>query len=159
MNLLKKAFLSLSIGLLAFHTPAFAAQSILPEFTDDGCDESSSLWPFWETLFQDQDALKEYLDTASKSDIENILACAMRVGYIQFWMIPYFIAFALEFLIEVTGLLIVLMILIGAYYYIAGGVSEDKEKGKKIITYALGGFILALTSWIIVNLVLLFLTT
>ncbi len=51
------------------------------------------------------------------------------------------------------------MILVGAYYYIAGGISEDKEKGKTIIKYAIGGFVLVLASWTLVNVLLLFLTT
>ncbi len=74
-------------------------------------------------------------------------------------MIPFFIRNALQFLINIAVLLCILTILIGAYYYIIGGVTDDKKKGKTIITYALGGLILTILSWTIVNILLLFLTT
>jgi Type IV secretion system pilin len=159
MNFIKKLILGATLALFCFSSPTLAAQSVLPEFTDSGCDESHDFWPFWEQRFEDQDALKEYLDTATKENIEQLLACAMRTGNVQFWMVPYFIVFALEFIIEIAGLIVVLMIIVGAYYYIAGGVTDDKEKGKTIITHALGGFALTLSAWIIVNIILLALTS
>ena len=162
MNLLKKLILGTTIALSCFSSPVWAAQSILPQTSDEwfNCDESDTdNWAFWDNLFHDQDFLKEVLDVAEKADIEAILGCAMKTGNVQFWMIPYFIVFALEFIIELIGLIVVLMIVVGAYYYIAGGITEDKEKGKNIITHALGGFALALSAWIIVNIILLALTS
>ena len=73
-------------------------------------------------------------------------------------MVPYFVNYALEFVINVAGILVVLMIVIGGYFYIYGAVSEDKDKGKTIITYAIGGYVLVLTSWFIVNALLLAVT-
>ena len=90
---------------------------------------------------------------------EQMLSCALYSGNIHFWMLPYFVNNVLEFVIGLAGLIAVLMILVGAYYYIAGGISEDKEKGKTIIKYAIGGFVLVLASWTLVNVLLLFLTT
>ncbi|MFT7183959.1 MAG: hypothetical protein ACI9QC_000285 [Oceanicoccus sp.] len=58
----------------------------------------------------------------------------------------------------IAGLLSVLMILVGAYYYIAGGISDDKEKGKTIIKFAIGGLILTSLAWILVNFLLLLIT-
>ena len=162
MNLLKKILLTGLAALTCFAPSAFAASSVLPEVDDEypKCDISSSTWQTdWGKYYDDVDALKIKLDTATKADIEALLGCALKTGNIQFWMVPYYIVFALEFVIELAGLIVVLMILVGAYYYIAGGLTDDKEKGKTIITHALGGFVLTLSSWIIVNIILLALTS
>lgn len=95
----------------------------------------------------------------SDPEVQDFFACAIKTGNVKFWMVPYYVTFALQFLISLSGLISVLFVLIGAYYYIAGGLNEDKEKGKTIITYALGGFVLVTLAWVIVNAVLLILTT
>lgn len=90
--------------------------------------------------------------------LNEMLACGLKSGNMHFWMVPYFVNYALEFVINVAGILVVLMIVIGGYFYIYGAVSEDKDKGKTIITYAIGGYVLVLTSWFIVNALLLAVT-
>lgn len=161
MNLLKKILLTGLAAFYCFAPTTFAATSVLPEVSEDaGCDTSNSEgMEFWTARFQDGDALKAYMDTATKADIETLLGCALKLGEIQFWMVPYYVVFAMEFVIDLAGLIVVLMILVGGYYYIAGGLTDDKEKGKTIITHAIGGFILVLSSWIIVNIILLALTS
>lgn len=167
MNLVKKLLLT---GLAAFYcfTPSvFAATSVLPQVDEavyGECvyskDAGSNWATTWKPLFEgDPDTIKTTLDTATKDQIEAILGCALKTGEIQFWMVPYFVVFALEFVIDLAGLIVVLMIMVGGYYYIAGGLTDDKEKGKTIIMHALGGFVLVLTSWIIVNIILLALTS
>ncbi len=166
MNLLKKFILTGLAAFYCFVPGVFAASSVLPEVDESKwgtCVPGDSNWTKkdgWAELFNgDPDYIKAILDTAEKSDIEAILGCALKTGEIQFWMVPYYVIFALEFVIELAGLIVVLMIMVGAYYYIAGGLTDDKEKGKTIITYALGGFVLTLSSWILVNILLLALTS
>jgi hypothetical protein len=162
MSLLKKSILVLMLALSCFSTPVFAATSVLPSTNESlgVCDTSNANWgTTWELIFQDENALKTKLEESSKENIQDILGCAMKTGNVQFWMIPYFVVFALEFVIEVAGLLIVLMILVGAYYYVAGALTDDKEKGKTIITYAIIGFVVVLSSWALVNIILLALTS
>lgn len=155
---LKKAtgvllFLSLWLG---FANSTMAATSILPEAADDStCDTY--------LVHGNPDKLQEIIANGQTSDgteVDSVglLGCAIERGELQFWMMPYLLDYTLEFVIALAGLFVLLMILIGAYYYIAGGVTEDKEKGKKIITYALGGYALLLSSWILVNILLLALT-
>lgn len=103
--------------------------------------------------------LEEFVSTSSEEYVVGWLGCAIKSGYIKFWMVPYFIKYILNWLIGLSGLIAVLMIIIGGYYYILGGVNDDKEKGKKIIQYALGGMVLATLSWIIVNIILLGITS
>ncbi len=164
MSFAKKLIVGLALAFSCLVPSALAAQSVLPQVDDsvwvpcDPSDEDS--WDFWKSVFEDDpDHLKETLDSVEKDAIEAILGCALKSGEIQFWMVPYYVIFAMEFVIELAGLIVVLMIMVGGYYYIAGGLTQDKEKGKTIITYAIGGFVLTLSSWILVNILLLALTS
>jgi hypothetical protein len=159
MNLLKKILLTGLAAFYCFAPTTFAATSVLPQVTK-GLDAIPQMKLEWTLagLFQDGDALKATWTRPPKT-ILKLFCCALKIGEIQFWMVPYFVIFALEFVIDLSGLIVVLMILVGAYYYIAGGLTDDKEKGKTIITHAIGGFILVLSSWIIVNIILLALTS
>lgn len=105
-----------------------------------------------------EDAVKAYLATSEDKYTETFLACAVKSGNIKFWMVPFYARHVLSFLLGIAGLISVLMIIVGAYYYIAGGISEDKEKGKNVIKFALGGLVLTTLAWIIVNFILLLLT-
>lgn len=98
------------------------------------------------------------IEGSDKMTSEEMLACALKSGNMSFWMVPYFVNYALEYAINVAGIIVVLMIVVGGYYYIYGAVTDDKEKGKTIITYAIGGYALVLVSWFIVNAVLLAVT-
>ncbi len=168
--MLKKVWLSLVLfcTLLVSAPPVGAiSTTVLPNLdensTDYPCDPSDRTT--WDSFLQQVNAGS----SAYKSIVENnaqgvdavkdFFACALKTGYVKFWMVPYFVIYALQFVIQLAGLISVMMIVLGGYYYIAGGITDDKEKGKHIITYALGGFILTLTSWFIVNLILLALTS
>lgn len=123
------------------------ATSVLPESGDDGyCD---AIFDYGDPSLVQQ----SFADDDSKW--AGLLGCAIERGKVKFWMIPYFVNYVLEFMINIAGVLVVLMIIIGGYYYIYGAVTDDKEKGKTIISYAIGGYVLVLSSWFIVNAILL----
>jgi len=84
----------------------------------------------------------------------NLLGCAIKTGRISLQMIPYFISYISNFLLSIIGLICVLFIVLGGYFYIAAGLTEGKEKGKKYISHALLGMAVAILSWIIVNVVM-----
>jgi len=90
---------------------------------------------------------------------ETVLSCGIKTGDIHLWMIPYYIARIIEFLIAIAGLVSVFFTILGGYFYAWGGLTEDKEKGKKTVMYALIGLALASLAWIIVNIVQTTLTT
>jgi len=98
-----------------------------------------------------EEARKEQM--ANESSREIILSCGIKSGNIHLWMIPFFITRLIEFLINIAGLISVLFVILGGYFYAWGGLTEDKEKGKKTIMYALIGLVLATMAWIIVNIV------
>lgn len=85
---------------------------------------------------------------------DNILGCGIKTGRISLRMIPYFISYFANFLLSLIGLICVLFIVIGGYYYIYGGLSQNKEKGKKTIYHALLGMSVAILSWVFINVII-----
>lgn len=163
MQMKKILSLLLAFSLVSANiSSVFAASTILPQPTGDGWDitelseaECSEIVDAFET---DGEFIEgQVVEGTTVGDL--VFACAIKSGNIKFWMIPYFIRNILQWLLGISGLIAVLMTIIGGYYYIMGGLTEDKEKGKTIIQYALGGMALATLSWIIVNLILLAVTS
>lgn len=151
---------------MTFTVPVQAATGILPGGGEISASEMSSEECFalveeWTVAYAESGYYGMPEDEAvgeSSVSSDLMLACALKSGNMQFWMVPYFVNYALEFIITVAGVLVVLMIIVGGYFYIWGAVTDDKEKGKTIITYAIGGYILVLISWFIVNALLLLVT-
>ncbi len=85
-------------------------------------------------------------------DPDDILACGIKTGHIKLWMIPYYIKNILEFVIALSGLVAVGGFVYGAYVYMFGGLIDEKEKGKKAIMYSIGGMVLTLIAWAVVNI-------
>ncbi|MBP9718770.1 hypothetical protein KBD59_05770 [Candidatus Gracilibacteria bacterium] len=105
-----------------------------------------------------ESSFKTYIKEGQEN-IDNVLGCAIKTGRIHLYMMPYFIMNLVEFLLQIAGLIAVLFVVFGGYKYAVGGIGEDKESGKKTIMYALMGLVVALSSWIVVNLVQLALTS
>jgi len=141
-----------------------AGSTLLPTLSEGDwpdCDpDNPEEWELWEFIFAyDQDQIEGILALSTNDERGALLACAMKTGHLKFWMVKYFIVYMLEFIISLAGLISVLMIIVGAYFYIAGGLTDDKEKGKNIIKYAIGGLVLTTLAWVLVNIVLLGLST
>ena len=104
-------------------------------------------------------------DAAQKEQFKDadwkrqILGCAIKTGRISLNMIPHYVTYVSNFFLSLIGLICVLFIVIGGYYYIYGGLTEAKEKGKKTIYHALLGMALAILSWVIVNIVIVAITS
>jgi len=154
-------FLLASIALTTFAPTSFASISILPSSEDaknltvKECNDQLDVLFYGST---DETEIKNILTSDSQA-ADYWLTCVIRTGRVKYWMIPYFARNVLQFFIALSGLISILFIMIGAYFYIAGGLTDDKEKGKKIVTYAIGGLILTTISWFLVNLILLAITS
>ena len=74
-------------------------------------------------------------------------------------MLPYFVTYFANYLLGIVGILVVLFIVLGGYFYIWGGLTEKKEKGKQYITHALMGLAVASIAWILVNAVMALFTS
>jgi hypothetical protein len=101
----------------------------------------------------------EILQGANVAEIHNILGCAIQHGLLELWMLPFIITELIQFLVALGGMIAMLFIVIGGYQYIIGGITDEKEKGKKTILYAITGFVVVLVSWIVINIVQTFLVT
>jgi hypothetical protein len=85
---------------------------------------------------------------------DNPLAEKIKTGDISLSDIPAFISYFISIGIVAAGTIAFLMILVGGYQYIIGGVySEMREKGKTTLIYAISGFVLSLLAYGIVTLV------
>jgi len=86
----------------------------------------------------------------SQGDLVN----KIRTGDIHLSDIPAFISYFIEISIAFAGMIAFLMIIVGGYQYIIGGVYSDmREQGKTTLIYAISGFVLSLLAYAIVNLV------
>ncbi|MEK7145782.1 MAG: hypothetical protein AAB802_01195 [Patescibacteria group bacterium] len=141
--------------LVLFMMPASAnaTATVLPE-VQEGCPTLTEFKEYWGAF----DTAAEVTAEIGVDAAGDMLGCAIQLGYIKAWMVPFFVTYILQFLLGIAGLISVLMILLGAYYYIAGGLSDDKEKGKTIVQYAILGLVITSVSWILVNIVLLAVT-
>jgi hypothetical protein len=89
----------------------------------------------------------------------DILGCAIKTGRVSLWMIPFYIKYLIQFALSIAGLVAIGSIIIGGYFYLFSGLMDDKDKGKRAIIYGIVGFVVAILSWTIVNIVISVLTT
>ena len=85
------------------------------------------------------------------------LADRIRTGDIHLAQIPCFIKYFSQVFIGLAGTLSVIFVMIGGYTYVLGA-DDKKEEAKKTITYALIGLAVTLLAWIIVDIILPFIT-
>jgi hypothetical protein len=102
---------------------------------------------------RDNGGLKNYITEADRKDQNEALGCAIESGRLSLWMLPLFISYIANFFIGIAGTVSVLFVLLGGFWYMTGGITDDKEKGKKTITYALIGLSITLLAWILVNII------
>lgn len=98
-------------------------------------------------------------ELANRFFVDDVLACAVKTGRIKFAYVAYFATFFLSLGTVAAGTVAMLFVIIGGYQYVFSGISDGKEDAKKTIGYALGGLALSSFAWIIVQLVLSFLSS
>src|SRR3989344_2383459 len=62
-----------------------------------------------------------------------------------------YLQFAFQFTIGITGVLAVIMIILGGIRYLSTDAISGKEEGRSMITGAIGVLLLAILSWLILN--------
>lgn len=105
-----------------------------------------------------KEAKTHFTNELSRDQQYDVIACTLKSGQFHLFMVPYMIRYFVEVIIQLAGLVCVLFIVIGAYQYLIGSLTEDKQKGKDTIKNALIGLVITLLSWIIVNVVQVALT-
>jgi|CXWL01.1.fsa_nt_gi hypothetical protein len=78
----------------------------------------------------------------------------IKSGEIHLSDVPAFISSFIEVAIMLSGVIAFMMILVGGYQYIIGGLYSDmREQGKSTLIYAITGFVISLLAYGIVNLI------
>jgi hypothetical protein len=90
---------------------------------------------------------------------DDILGCSIITGRISLTYLSLFIFYILNWLSIASGVVAMIFIIIGGYKYIVGGLSENKDEGKKTITNAIVGLLVSTSAWIIVNIVQAFVSS
>ena len=75
-------------------------------------------------------AKKHFTDELTRDEQYDVIACSLKSGEFHLFMAPYMIRYFVEVIIQLAGLVCVLFIIIGAYQYLLGSVTENKQKGK-----------------------------
>ena len=165
--LMKKFAASAVLSVFIFSAPlaAYAQSTILPSappdckvYDENGLRITEDKQADIIKLLKSEKEFRDYIKI-SRENLSGALGCAIKTGRIRFFMIPFFITFLIQFLLGVAGLVAVLFMVIGGYHYVIGGITEEKEKGKKSIQNALFGLIIALSAWIVVNFIQIALTS
>ena len=95
------------------------------------------------------------VDCDSVSDIGGKIQC----GTVSLNDVPILIIYLIQWVLTLAGSIAVIMIMVGAFQYMLGGVTDDKERGKKTLIYAIGGLVVAFMAWWIVELVQVWITS
>lgn len=79
----------------------------------------------------------------------------LREGNISFNDIPGMIKFATELILGFAATVSVIMIIYGAFQMALFGLtSQEKKKGAETIEHGIIGFVIAVSSWFIVNMIM-----
>ncbi len=83
----------------------------------------------------------------------------ISTGRVHMTHFPALILYWIQTLLSIAGGCAVIMLMYGGVMYMFGSVTNNKEDGKKAITYALGGLVLAFMAWWIVELIQVWITS
>lgn len=162
MKYTRKIFIGFLLAIFCsslFFAPVVSAQ-ILPK-SEEGFEckdkETKKLKEDVNAAFQGIEAFREAIKDGK--NLDNLLGCAVKTGKIRLFMMPFFITYLVEFLLQIAGLIAVLFIVYGGFKYVTGGLIEDKESGKKAVIHAIIGLVVALSAWIVVNFIQMALTS
>ncbi len=147
----KQALADKSAKLLSESKKAEQKTSILPS-TADSIQDCKILMN--QVHMNSDKYKKDVFEARQDGEIRHVLGCGIKTGDISLWMVPYYIRFILEFILQLGGLVAVGGIIYGGYLYLFAGLSDDKDRGKKAILYGVGGIVLAMTAWALVNIVI-----
>lgn len=171
MKLIRQLIIPLLAASVFFFASApLVSAQVLPKVGTeaDACsefinpaDKKSRLRP-GENALRDENSFRAYLIRNSNNlsaARDKALGCAIKFGHVRLFMLPFMITYLVQFLLSIAGIIAVFFMVLGGYHYVVGGITEEKEKGKKTILYALMGLVIALSAWMLVNFLQVALTS
>ena len=92
-------------------------------------------------------------DLKGTAAVNEILGCGIVTGRIRLYFWKPFVAYIIKNLSLLASVLAMLFISIGGYQYFMAVITGEDSNAKNTIKHAIIGLVLALSSWIIVDLV------
>lgn len=87
------------------------------------------------------------------AELSGKLGKKIENGTIALSDIPIFIVKTIDLVSKLAGSITVLMLMYAGIQYMLGVLTEDKEKAKTTIKYALIGLVVTFISWLVVNII------
>lgn len=79
------------------------------------------------------------------------LGCKIKTGRVQLKDFPRIVIHLIDLFSKLAGTISVIILLIAGWLFIFSGLTEDKEKAKNTLKYALIGLTVTMLAWVIVN--------
>lgn len=104
-----------------------------------------------------QDTIQTKESRFQKSKLNGIIppdgtiGKAITNGDVKLSTVADLIFYWIDYFTYIIGGLAILNIIYGGYQYVIGSVSDEKERGKKSVTYALVGVFITFCSWMAIN--------
>ena len=164
MNKLKKKFtyLFLILVLVSINSNVFAQDfSLLPK-ADKGKIECYKLMKDFHNNYQSKEVQGDYnsykrfnktLEKVGDVSERDILGCGIVTGKIRFYFWKPYVAYLIQNLSILAGMLSMLFISIGGYQYFFAMVSGEDSNAKNTVKNAILGLVISFSSWIIVEIV------
>lgn len=155
----------IALSVLQMPVVFAAGTTIIPEIDETSVNDCDELMTTIEEYYAKYSSESAELQASDAADMKeylsdpSVIGCAIKTGRFHFYLVPYIIKYLAEFGIAIAGTVSMLFIVIGGFQYLTGPVMQNKEQGKKTITYALVGLVLTLAAWVIVNVVQVFVTS
>lgn len=84
----------------------------------------------------------------------GIQGCDFQTGRLSSACIPNFVAHLIAFIFSLLGVFFLANVMYGGYEIAMGGITGDKESGKRRLTWSVIGLIVAICCFIILDLIL-----
>ncbi len=91
--------------------------------------------------------------------VDGEVGNAIKDGTLELKHIPEILIHWIDYVAAISGSIAVIMIVVGGIQYAVGSVSDEKERGKKTLMYALMGVFVVFISWVGISLYLSWLTS
>ena len=88
---------------------------------------------------------------AAQGIIPDEIEQAAVKGDVQLKHLPILLFEYAKNALEWAGAIAIIMVMVGGVQYILGGLTDNKEQGKKTIMYSITGVVMILLSWFIVD--------
>jgi hypothetical protein len=146
-----------STQFLAVHVSAQELGTLLPKPTEEDLDCNEILTKLERFTGKSKDGKttgpQGMFKDMDSDDRNDVLACGIKTGKINFWMIPHFIVYFIEFLIGISALIAILFIVISGYQFIIAGATDKRDQAKGTVMYAVLGLVLVSVAWVVVNII------